>query len=68
MGTVSYKYGPPDWGTPMETMMERLARKKAAPQPAEITVLPLLKKEHEHEGACGDGCGCGQEEGGCCGG
>jgi hypothetical protein len=52
----------------METMMERLARKKAAPQPAEITVLPLLKKEHAHEGACGDGCGCGKEEGGCCGG
>jgi len=58
----------------METMMERLARKKAAAQPvaappAELTILPLIKKEHEHEGQCGDGCGCGgAESDGCCGG
>ena len=51
--------------------MERLARKKAAatPPPAQLTILPLMKKEREHEGQCGDGCGCGAEEdGGCCGG
>ena len=55
--------------------MERLARKKAVAQPvtappAELTILPLIKKEHEHEGTCGDGCGCGgaEEDGGCCGG
>jgi len=59
----------------METMMERLARKKAtvqtvAPPPSALTILPLIKKEHEHEGTCGDGCGCGgaEEDGGCCGG
>ena len=54
----------------METMMERLARKKAASPPQELTILPILKKEHEHEGSCGDGCGCGSEggeDGGCCG-
>ena len=54
----------------METMMERLARKKSAAPPQELTVLPILKKEHEHEGSCGDGCGCGSEGGedsGCCG-
>ena len=52
----------------METMMERLARKKAASPPQELTILPILKKEHE--GSCGDGCGCGSEggeDGGCCG-
>ena len=55
----------------METMMERLARKKSAAPPQELTVLPILKKEREHEGSCGDGCGCGSEGGedsGCCGG
>jgi len=55
----------------METMMERLAKKKAAAPPAELTILPLLKKEHEHGGSCGDGCDCGNnesEESGCCGG
>ncbi len=48
--------------------MERLARKKAGPQLSEITILPVLKKEHEHKGEGADGCGCGEEEGGCCGG
>jgi hypothetical protein len=52
----------------MDTMMERLAKKKAEAPPAELTLLPLLKKEHEHEGSCGEGCGCGGEESGCCGG
>jgi hypothetical protein len=56
----------------METMMERLARKKATAPPSELTVLPIAKKEHAHEGTCGDGCGCGSEgsgeESGCCGG
>ncbi len=52
----------------METLMERLAKKKeASPKPAEIVVLPMLSKEHE--GQCGDGCGCGGDDGsGCCGG
>ncbi len=48
--------------------MERLAKKKAAVPPAELTILPIAKKEHAHEGSCGDGCGCGAEESGCCGG
>ena len=52
----------------METMMERLARKKGVSPPSEITILPVLKKEHEHDGKSSDGCGCGEEEGGCCGG
>ena len=49
--------------------MERIAKKKAAAPPAELTVLPIAKKEGAHQGSCGDGCGCGGEEsGGCCGG
>ncbi len=52
----------------METLIERLAKKKeASPKPAELVLLPMASKEHE--GACGDGCGCGEDEsGGCCGG
>ncbi len=54
----------------MSTLMGMLAAKKkpaATPAPEEtLTVLPMLSKEHE--GACGEGCGCGGEEGGCCGG
>ncbi len=49
----------------METLIQRLA-KKATPAPPgqELTILPVARKEHEHEGACGSGCGCGDE--GCC--
>ena len=49
----------------METVMERLARKnnRGAPD-RELTVLPVVQKEHD--GACGEACGCG-DEGRCCG-
>ncbi|HKZ49049.1 MAG TPA: hypothetical protein VJ397_09750 [Thermoplasmata archaeon] len=46
----------------METFLTAVTKKKAEP-PQGLTVLPVLEK-HEHEGACGDGCGCG--DGGCC--
>ncbi len=51
----------------MNSVIETLASKKK-PQTAPLTVvLPVVQKEHE--GACGDGCGCGAgDEGGCCGG
>lgn len=52
----------------MSSVVETIASKKKA-QPAPTTlVLPMLQKEHE--GTCGDGCGCGEAggEGGCCGG
>ncbi len=51
----------------MTSVVEMLAGKKK-PQAAPTTVaLPVLQKEHE--GACGDNCGCGGEgEDGCCGG
>ncbi|HTD81092.1 MAG TPA: hypothetical protein VK723_02960 [Thermoplasmata archaeon] len=53
----------------METMMERLAKKKSYAPPTELTVLPIAKKEHADGETCGDGCGCGNnEESGCCGG
>lgn len=52
------------------TLIEMLAdrKRKAAPPPTESAVaLPMLEKEHE--GACGEGCGCGAEGAdGCCGG
>ncbi len=51
----------------MSSVIETLASKKkpqAAPSP---TILPVVPKEHE--GECGEGCGCGESsEGGCCGG
>ncbi len=50
----------------MGSVIEMLASKKKAPPPQETVILPMLRKEHE--GACGDGCGCGENEGGCCGG
>lgn len=53
----------------MGTLIEMLASKKkavAAPPMETTMVLPMLTKEHE--GECGDNCGCGGEEGGCCGG
>ncbi len=52
----------------MSSVIETLASKKkplAVPAPA-TTILPVLQKEHE--GECGEGCGCGESEGGCCGG
>jgi hypothetical protein len=50
----------------MGSIIETLASKKKAVVAPETVVLPVLQKEHE--GACGDGCGCGASEGGCCGG
>lgn len=52
----------------MSSVIEALATKKKGQTPQQLTVLPVLAKEHE--GACGDGCGCaeGESEGGCCGG
>ena len=47
--------------------MERLAKKKSSAPPVELAVLPIAKKEHAHEGSCGDGCACNSEESGCCG-
>jgi len=54
----------------METLIERLAKKKdSAASVPEFMILPIVKKEHEHEGACGSGCDCGEMDGGgCCGG
>ncbi len=52
----------------MSSVIEALATKKKAQAPEQVTVLPVVSKEHE--GACGEGCGCGEgeSEGGCCGG
>ena len=54
----------------MGTLIELIAnqKRKVAPPPTETAVaLPMLGKEHD--GACGDGCGCAEGEGGgCCGG
>jgi len=54
-------------GEPMESYMQKLAKKK---EPATITILPVLQEEaHEHDAQCAGGsCGCGESEGGCCGG
>ncbi len=53
--------------TSMETFMTKLARKK---EPATVTILPVLQKEHEHGATCDCGeAGCGDSaDGGCCGG
>ena len=50
----------------MSSVVEMLAsKKKPLPAPATV-VLPMVSKEHE--GECGDACGCGAEGGdGCCG-
>jgi len=55
----------------MGTLIELLANKKEPADDASLAAepvplaLPMLSKEHE--GACGDGCGCGDgAEGGCC--
>jgi hypothetical protein len=50
----------------MSSVIETLASKKKPEAVATTVVLPVLQKEHE--GACGEGCGCGESEGGCCGG
>lgn len=50
----------------MASVIEMLASKKKPAPPQEAVILPMLQREHE--GACGDGCGCGESEGGCCGG
>lgn len=52
----------------MSSVVETLAKQKKAQPVAGTVLLPVLEKEHE--GACGDGCGCGAsgDEGGCCGG
>ncbi|HLB68940.1 MAG TPA: hypothetical protein VJN63_10895 [Thermoplasmata archaeon] len=54
----------------MESLIERLAKKKETAAPlSTFTILPVLKKEHEHDGACGSNCDCGDMDGGgCCGG
>ncbi len=49
----------------MSSVIELLASKKKAAPVAETMVLPVLSKEHE--GACGDACGCDGDESGCCG-
>ena len=42
-------------------------KKAVAPIPESAVILPIMQKEHQ--GSCGEGCGCaGEEEGGCCGG
>ena len=50
----------------MSSVIEMLASKKKPGAPPEAVILPMLGKEHS--GDCGDGCGCGSSEGGCCGG
>mgnify|MGYP006266689855 CR=1 FL=1 len=52
----------------MTSVVEMLAAKKKPATAAPITVLPMLQREHD--GSCGEGCGCGEsaDEGGCCGG
>ena len=52
----------------MTSVIQMLASKKKPAAEPLLTVLPMVKKEHE--GACGDGCACQTEgsDGGCCGG
>ncbi len=51
----------------MSSVIETLASKKKAVAAPLTVLLPMVQKEHE--GECGDGCGCGAgDEGGCCGG
>ena len=51
----------------MSSVIEMLATKKKSQAPPSTVVLPVLQKEHE--GACGENCGCGTEgDDGCCGG
>ncbi|MEK6988427.1 MAG: hypothetical protein AABX97_10155 [Candidatus Thermoplasmatota archaeon] len=50
----------------MSSVIEMLGSKKKPAPPQETVVLPMLRKEHG--GECGDSCGCGGSEGGCCGG
>jgi len=52
----------------MSSVIETLASKKKPAVTPLTMLLPVVQKEHE--GGCGDQCGCGQDEaeGGCCGG
>ncbi len=51
----------------MSSVIETLASKKKPVVAPATVILPVVQKDHE--GACGDGCGCGDEaDGGCCGG
>ncbi len=50
----------------MSSVVETLAAKKKSQVAPATVLLPVLQKEHE--GDCGEGCGCGESEGGCCGG
>lgn len=50
----------------MSSVIETLASKKKPQATPATLILPVLQKEHE--GECGDNCGCaGGDEGGCCG-
>ncbi|HKZ89607.1 MAG TPA: hypothetical protein VJ300_05030 [Thermoplasmata archaeon] len=50
----------------MGTLIEMLASKNK-PASVEPGVVPLPMAPKEHEGACGDACGCADgEQGGCC--
>lgn len=56
-------------GSPMETFVQKLARKKESGHT--LTILPVLDaNRHDHEAGCGCGAeGCaGESDGGCCGG
>ncbi|HYM39878.1 MAG TPA: hypothetical protein VEY12_07015 [Thermoplasmata archaeon] len=52
----------------MSSVIETLASKKKPPEAPATMILPVVQTEHE--GACGENCGCGanESEGGCCGG
>jgi hypothetical protein len=52
----------------MPSVIETLASKKKGLEVPMTTILPVLQKEHE--GECGESCGCGSgdSDGGCCGG
>lgn len=53
----------------MGTLIEMLATKRKPAEPSAAdgpTSLRVFREEHEGQG--GDGCGCGGDEGSCCGG
>ncbi len=50
----------------MESFMQKLAKKK---EPTTVTILPVLHEETKHGTSCDCGdAGCGEGDGGCCGG
>jgi len=56
-------------GESMGTLIEMLATKRKPAEPSAAdgpTSLRVFREEHEGQG--GDGCGCGGDEGSCCGG